>query len=159
MNNPVTRDSNSGLNGSELVGQQFDDQVDCAQTTPNTLCWLFKENDSSGQSFAKLARLKVLITGNSTNSNAASLCTSNLGARDKQSTGYISNSELFTQMPCSNTVLGYIGNSFFLNVAGSQDAPKDLKLTLGSNLVANINAPDLDGQVLLAGDFCALVGW
>jgi defect-in-organelle-trafficking protein DotA len=156
VNNPVTRDSNSGLDGSELLSQQFDQQVGCDQTPPNTLCWLFKENDSSGQNFAKLARLKVLITGNSTNSNAASLCTSNLRAPGKQSTGYISNPELFTKMPCSNTVLGYIGNSFFLNVAGSQDAPKDLKLTLGSNLVANINAPDLGWPSFACGGFLCI---
>ena len=113
------KDEHSGLEQSQMY-----DLPSCQPGTeylPGDFCWFFSQEPAlihAGQN------IRHLIQG-AGNDNAALACQENLSFAPpglyQPSDGYIQPKGRFSTAACASTVLGFIGNSYYVNIPGQAD--------------------------------------
>ena len=122
------QDVMSGLESS--LSYKTDQVQDCSDTSINSLCWFLK-GASTSPDMSFFTHLDAMMNGTSPSANI-NICNTPLKFGDYDPhKGYISltnenDEEGFSSPACSSTVLGYMGNTYFLAIPGQPGitAPK-----------------------------------
>jgi defect in organelle trafficking protein DotA len=122
------QDLSSGLESS--LSNRMDQEQECSDTSLYSLCWLLKGNFAKPDKYFFM-HLDAMLNGTSLSAETK-ICNTPLkmGEYDPYK-GYVTltdegDNEGFSGPACSSTVLGYIGNTYFLAIPGQPgvSAPK-----------------------------------